>query len=128
MMDFHSIHFSLKANRCKGRKVSLADLGLKITPLFVNIQIPYLGSDESGRFHREDRMVIMGKPDRKVEEALIQEGWKTLVKKMGVARATRFLVAFERGEGDSVKEIKRFWRGKSLDEIYHMVKREKITP
>jgi hypothetical protein len=37
-------------------------------------------------------------------------------------------VAFERGEGDSVKEIKRFWRGKSLDEIYRMVKREKITP
>jgi hypothetical protein len=49
-------------------------------------------------------------------------------KKMGVAKATRFLVAFERGEGDSVKEIKRFWRGKSLDEISRMVKREKITP
>jgi hypothetical protein len=53
-------------------------------------------------------MVIMGKPARKVEEALIREGWKTLVKKMGVAKATRFLIAFERGEGDSVKEIKRF--------------------
>jgi hypothetical protein len=72
-------------------------------------------------------MVIMGKPARKVEEALIREGWKTLVKKMGVAKATRFLVAFERGEGDSVKEIKRFWRNRSLDEIYRMVKREKIT-
>ena len=47
---------------------------------------------------------------------------------MGVAKANRFLVAFERGEGDSVKEIKRFWRGKSLDEIYRMVKREKMTP
>jgi len=33
----------------------------------------------------------MGKPARKVEEALIREGWKTLVKKMGVAKATRFL-------------------------------------
>jgi hypothetical protein len=69
----------------------------------------------------------MAKPAGKVEEALIREGWRTLVKKMGVAKAT-FLVAFERGEGDSVKEIKRFWRGKSLDEIYRMVKREKITP
>jgi len=49
-------------------------------------------------------------------------------KKMGVAKATRFLVAFERGEGDSVREIKRFWRGKTLDEIYRVVKREKITP
>jgi hypothetical protein len=70
----------------------------------------------------------MGKLAGKVEEALIREGWKTLVKKMGVAKATRFLVAFERGEGDSVKEIKRFWRGKSLDEIYRTIKREKITP
>jgi hypothetical protein len=70
----------------------------------------------------------MSKPAVKVEAALIQEGWKTLVEKMGVAKATCFLVAFERGEGDSVKEIKRFWRGKSLDEIYRMVKRAKITP
>lgn len=69
----------------------------------------------------------MSKPAVKVEAALIQEGWKTLVAKMGVAKATRFLVAFERGEGDSVKEIKSFWRGKSLDEIYRMVKRAKIT-
>ena len=73
-------------------------------------------------------MVAMAKPSRKVEETLIQEGWKTLVKKMGVAKATRFLVAFERGEGDSVKEIKRFWRGKSLDEVYRIVKRAKIEP
>jgi len=70
----------------------------------------------------------MAKPSGKVEEALIQEGWKTLVKKMGLAKATRFLVAFERGEGDSVKEIKRFWRGKSLDEIYRILKREKLAP
>lgn len=69
----------------------------------------------------------MGKPAEKVEEALIREGWKTLVKKMGVVNATRFLVAFERGEGDSVKEIKRFWQGKSLDEIYRTVKRAKIA-
>lgn len=70
----------------------------------------------------------MGKPAEKVEEALILEGWRTLVRKMGIARANRFLVAFERGEGDTVKEIKRFWRGKSLDEIYRTVKREKISP
>lgn len=70
----------------------------------------------------------MGKTAKKVDEAVIREGWKILVNKMGIAKATRFLTAFERGEGDSVKEIKRFWRGKSLDEIYRMVKREKITP
>jgi len=70
----------------------------------------------------------MSKPARKVEEAVIREGWNTLVKKMGAAKATRFLVAFERGEGDSVKDIKRFWRGKSLDEIYRLVKQQKATP
>jgi len=70
----------------------------------------------------------MGKSVEKVEETLIREGWKALVNKLGVAKATRFLVAFERGEGDTVKEIKRFWRGKSLDEIYRMVKRGKVTP
>jgi hypothetical protein len=70
----------------------------------------------------------MSKPARKVEEAVIREGWNTLVKKMGAAKATRFLVAFERGEGDSVKDIKRFWRGKSLNEIYRLVKQQKATP
>lgn len=69
----------------------------------------------------------MSKAAKKTEEAVIREGWDTLVKKMGAAKATRFLVAFERGEGDSVKEIKRFWRGKSLDEIYRLVKRAKIA-
>ena len=33
---------------------------------------------------------------------------ENFVKKMRVVKATRFFVAFERGEGDSVKEIKRF--------------------
>ncbi len=69
----------------------------------------------------------MSKAAAKVDAALIQEGWKTLVKKMGVVKATRFLVAFERGEGDSVRQIKRFWRRKSLDEIYRTVKRAKIN-
>lgn len=70
----------------------------------------------------------MSKPAEKVDPKVIREGWKTLVKKMGIVKATRFLVAFERGEGDSVKEIKRFWRGKSLEEIYRTVKRARIAP
>ena len=70
----------------------------------------------------------MGKTAKKTDEAVIREGWDTLVKKMGIAKATRFLVAFERGEGDSVKEIKRFWQGKSLEENHRTVKRDKIGP
>ena len=69
----------------------------------------------------------MSKDTAKVDAAVIREGWNTLVKKMGIVKATRFLVAFERGEGDSVKEIKRFWRGKFLDEIYRTVKRARVT-
>jgi len=70
----------------------------------------------------------MGKTAKITDEAVIREGWDTLVKKMGIAKATHFLVAFERGEGDSVKEIKRFWQGKSLEEIHRTVKRDKIGP
>src|SRR3989304_3415545 len=73
------------------------------------------------------RLANMGKTAAKLDANLIREGWKTLVKKMGIVKATRFVVAFERGEGDSVKEIKRFWRGKSLDEIYRTVKRARVT-
>ena len=69
----------------------------------------------------------MAKPAKKVEDAVIRKGWETLVREMGLAKATRFLVAFERGEGDSVKEIKRYWRGKSLDEVYRTVRRAKPT-
>jgi hypothetical protein len=63
---------------------------------------------------------------KKVDDDVIREGWKILIDKMGVAKATRFLTAFERGEGDSVKEIKRFWR-KSLEEVYRTVKGKKLT-
>jgi hypothetical protein len=99
----------------------------KTRPLSV-FRTSYPRSYEPRGFRRENGVVIMSKPAERVEDALIREGWKTLVRKLGVAKATRFLVAFERGEGHSVKEIKRFWRGKSLDEIYRMVKRAKISP
>lgn len=64
----------------------------------------------------------------KEDEAIIREGWKLLVDKLGVEKATRFVVAFERGEGDSVKEIKKYWKGKSLTEIYEEVKRAGVEP
>jgi len=69
----------------------------------------------------------MAKTAKKADEDVIREGWKILIDNMGVAKATRFLAAFERGEGDSVKEIKRFWRGKSVEEVYRTVKGKKLT-
>ena len=49
---------------------------------------------------------------------IIKKGWNTLVDSLGIADATRFIVTFERGEGDSVKEIKEFWKDKSIEQIH----------
>lgn len=37
------------------------------------------------------------KTAKKADEDVIREGWKILIDNMGVAKATRFLTAFERG-------------------------------
>ena len=43
---------------------------------------------------------------------IVRKGWNLLVDNMGEADATRFIVSFERGKGDSVQEIKKFWGDK----------------
>jgi hypothetical protein len=35
--------------------------------------------------------------------------------------ATRFIVSFERGKGDSVQEIKKFWGDKKAEEVHKEV-------
>lgn len=49
---------------------------------------------------------------------IVKRGWDLLVDNMGEANATRFIVSFERGQGDSVKEIKKFWGNKKIEEIH----------
>jgi hypothetical protein len=53
--------------------------------------------------------------------SLLREGWGLLVKQMGVQKATRFVVLLERGQGDSVEEISRYWRDMSIEEIHNQV-------
>jgi hypothetical protein len=52
---------------------------------------------------------------------IVREGWDLLVEKLGLQKATQFVVLLERGKGDSVKEINDFWGKSSIDEIHSRV-------
>ncbi len=56
-----------------------------------------------------------------IESDIVQEGWKVLVAKLGLLKATQFVVLLERGKGDSVKEINDYWGNAGIDEIYNRV-------
>ena len=56
-----------------------------------------------------------------IESDIVQEGWKVLVAKLGLQKATQFVVLLERGKGDSVKEISDYWGNASVDEIFNRV-------
>ncbi|MCL0069190.1 hypothetical protein M1O18_01710 [Dehalococcoidia bacterium] len=54
-------------------------------------------------------------------ESTIREGWDVLVDRLGIERATQFIVLLERGKGDSVKEIAEYWGNASIEEIHTRV-------
>ncbi len=54
-------------------------------------------------------------------QAIIQEGWKTLVNQLGIQKATQFVLLLERGQGDSVQEIIDYWGDSSIDDIHNRV-------
>ena len=54
-------------------------------------------------------------------EVLIREGWDLLVDKLGIQRATKFIVLLERGKGDSVYEIAEYWGDASIEDIHNRV-------
>ena len=56
-----------------------------------------------------------------IDADIVQEGWKVLVAKLGLQKATQFVVLLERGKGDSVKEISDYWGDANIDEIYNRV-------
>lgn len=53
--------------------------------------------------------------------ALIREGWNLLVEKLGIEKATQFVVLLERGKGDTVQEIHAYWGNTSIEEIQQRV-------
>lgn len=52
---------------------------------------------------------------------ILREGWSALVDKLGLQKATRFVVLLERGKGDSVQEIAQYWGDSSIEEIHQQV-------
>ena len=54
-------------------------------------------------------------------QEIINLGWEVLTKEMGPLDATRFWMYVTRGEGDSVLEFKRMWKGKSVEEIHQKI-------
>ena len=59
------------------------------------------------------------------DETLIKKGLNSLVRSLGVDGTSRFLLGIERGEGDSVQEFRRMWKGKSAREIHRLVLQHK---
>jgi hypothetical protein len=55
------------------------------------------------------------------EDSIIREGWKILVERLGIQKATQFVILLERGKGDTVKEIAEYWGNASIDEIHNQV-------
>lgn len=56
-----------------------------------------------------------------VDSSVVQEGWKILVEKLGLQKATQFVILLERGKGDSIQEINDYWGDASIEEIHNQV-------
>jgi len=52
---------------------------------------------------------------------LLREGWSILVEQLGVQKATEFAVLLERGNGDTVEDIARYWGNMEIDDIHSQV-------
>jgi hypothetical protein len=63
-----------------------------------------------------------------IDADIVQEGWKVLVAKLGLQKATQFVVLLERGKGDSVKEINDYWGNANIEEIYSRIEDWKTKP
>lgn len=52
---------------------------------------------------------------------LLREGWALLVEQLGVQKATEFAILLERGKGDTVEDITRYWGDLGIDEMHSQV-------
>jgi hypothetical protein len=55
------------------------------------------------------------------------KGWKALVKELGYAGATKFILQFENGLGDYTKDRQKLLNGISLENIFEEIKEKKRT-
>jgi hypothetical protein len=55
------------------------------------------------------------------------KGWKALVKELGYAGATKFILQFENGLVDYTKDRQKLLNGISLENIFEEIKEKKRT-
>jgi hypothetical protein len=48
-----------------------------------------------------------------------KRAWTALVKELGIVDASRFVMAVEPGEGDSVEKYAKLWDGMRLEAVHH---------
>jgi hypothetical protein len=56
-----------------------------------------------------------------VSPELIRKGWEILVQELGISQATRFVVALERGEGDTILDVEKYWGDARVHEIHEQI-------
>jgi len=50
-------------------------------------------------------------------------GWEALKKKLGLAGALRFLLQYEKGEGDYTKLRRKYFKGKTVKSLINEMRR-----
>ena len=51
-------------------------------------------------------------------------GWKALRSRLGIAGSLRFLLEYEKGEGDYTKLRRKKFHGKTVEDIVHDMRKE----
>ncbi|MFH1437284.1 MAG: hypothetical protein ABIJ56_16370 [Pseudomonadota bacterium] len=52
-----------------------------------------------------------------------RKGWEALIKALGYAGATRFILVYEKGSGDYTKDRKKLFRKSTLESIARELKK-----
>jgi len=58
---------------------------------------------------------------RKTAYDVINLGWNALTKALGPVEATRFWMLISLGEGDSVRDFKRMWKGMTVADLHREI-------
>jgi len=58
---------------------------------------------------------------------LIRRGWEILVQQLGINQATRFVVALERGEGDTIVDVQKYWGDATVHDIHVQIMQAKAN-
>jgi hypothetical protein len=62
---------------------------------------------------------------RKTAQEVINIGWRTLTKELGPVGVAKFWMYITHGEGNSVEEYKKMWRGRNIEEIHREILKAK---